>query len=138
MRLGTEGGLRVVYEAIRDPAPQVRMQAAAAVATRRDAKTAATLIRAVDEEQDTDVQLAMLAALGKVGTKDAIERLMRAAEPERGLFKRRTTASRVAAIQALAETRAPAALAALRSLAGDKDREIRDTVARVSQSLGRV
>jgi HEAT repeat protein len=73
-----------------------------------------------------------------VGTKDAIERLIRAAEPERGLFnKKKSTVSRVAAIQALAETRAPVALAALKSLAGDKDKEIRDTVARLSQSTGR-
>jgi HEAT repeat protein len=137
IRLGTETGLRVIYDAIRDPAPQVRMQAAAAVASRRDPQTAATLIRAIDDEQDTDVQLAILAALGKMGTKDAVERLIRAAEPERGLFRKRSIASRVAAIQALGESRTPAAIAALKALAGDKDKEIRDTVARVSQQLVR-
>ena len=137
MRLGSTSAMGAIYEAIRDPAPQVRMQAAAAVAAKRDPATASTLIRAVDEEEDGDVQLAMLAALGKVATTDAVERLIRAAEPERGLFKRKTTAFRVAAVQALGEAKTSAALSALRSLANDKDKDVRDTVARVSQYAAR-
>lgn len=137
MRLSTDGAVHAVYQAIRDPAPQVRIQAAAAVSTRADPQTAATLIRAVDEEHDAEVQLAMLAALGKVGTKDAVERLVRAAEPERGLFKKKTTAIRVGAVQALGDARTPAALAALKALSNDKDKEVRDAVDRVAREVGR-
>ncbi|HVZ77367.1 MAG TPA: HEAT repeat domain-containing protein [Gemmatimonadaceae bacterium] len=137
MQLSTETALRAIYDAIRDPAPEVRMQAAAAVAARKDGVTASTLIQAIEEEEDGDVQLAMLAALGKVATRDAVDRLVKAAEPERGLFKRKTTAFRIAAVNALAEAKTPAARAALKALESDKDKEVRDTVARVMQFIGR-
>ncbi|MHB1864463.1 MAG: HEAT repeat domain-containing protein [Gemmatimonadaceae bacterium] len=134
MQLGTESARQAVRLAVRDAAPQVRMQAAFAIAAHRDPQTATTLITAIDAEQDSDVQLAMLLALGRVGTAEAVERLVRAAEPERGFFKKKSTAFRVAAVQALAEAKSAGAQAALRALASDKEKEVRDTVARLSQS----
>ena len=134
MQLGTESARQAVRLAVRDAAPQVRMQAAFAIAAHRDPQTATTLITAIDAEQDSDVQLAMLLALGRVGTAEAVERLVRAAEPERGFFKKKSTAFRVAAVQALAEAKSPGAQAALKALASDKEKEVRDTVARLSQS----
>ncbi|MDE3152251.1 MAG: HEAT repeat domain-containing protein [Gemmatimonadota bacterium] len=133
MQLGSDSARQAVREAVRDDSPQVRMQAAFAIAAHRDPKTATTLITAIDAEQDSDVQLAMLLALGRVGTSEAVERLIRAAEPERGFFRKKSTAFRVAAVQALAEVRTPAAQAALKALASDKDKEVRDTVARLSR-----
>ena len=133
MQLGTESARQAVRAAVRDAAPQVRMQAAFAIAAHRDPQTATTLITAIDAESDSDVQLAMLLALGRVGTPEAVERLIRAAEPDRGFFKKKSTAFRVAAVQALAEVKASSAQVALKALAGDKDREVRDTVARLSQ-----
>lgn len=133
MQLGTESARQAVRAAVRDDAPQVRMQAAFAIAAHRDPRTATTLITAIDAEQDPDVQLAMLLALGRVGTSEAVERLIKAAEPERGFFKKKPTPFRVAAVQALAEVKSPAAQAALKALASDKEKEVRDTVARLSQ-----
>ncbi len=137
MELGTESAREAVRAAVRDPAPQVRMQAAFAIAAHRDPKTATTLITAIDDEADADVQLAMLLALGRVGTPEAVQRLIRAAEAERGLFKKKATAFRVAAVQGLAEAKSAAAREALRALAGDRDKEVRDTVARLSQQARR-
>lgn len=133
MLLGTESAREAVRAAVRDDAPQVRMQAAFAIAAHRDPQTATTLITAIDAEQDSDVQLAILLALGRVGTSEAVERLIKAAEPERGFFKKKATAFRVAAVQALAEVNSPTAHAALKTLGSDKEKEVRDTVARLSQ-----
>ncbi len=133
MHLGTESARQAVRDAVRDAAPQVRMQAAFAIAANRDPRTATTLITAIDAEEDSDVQLAMLLALGRVGTPEAVERLVKAAEPERGFFRKKPTAFRVAAVQALAEVKSAAAQAALRALASDKEKEVRDTVARLGQ-----
>ena len=133
MQLGSETAREAVREAVRDRSPQVRMQAAFAIAANGDPKTATTLITAIDVEQDTDVQLAMLLALGRVGTASAVERLIRAAEPERGFFKKKSTAFRVAAVQALAEVKSPLAEAVLKTLASDREKEVRDTVARLTQ-----
>ncbi|MDE3173667.1 MAG: HEAT repeat domain-containing protein, partial [Gemmatimonadota bacterium] len=137
MLLGTESARQAVRSAVRDAAPQVRMQAAFAMAANRDPQTATTLITAIDAEGDSDVQLAMLLALGRVGTPDAVQRLVRAADPERGLFKKKSTAFRVAAVQALAEVKSAAAQAALRALASDREKEVRDTVARLTQQRGK-
>ncbi|MGH7670491.1 MAG: HEAT repeat domain-containing protein, partial [Gemmatimonadaceae bacterium] len=133
MQLGSESARQAVREAVRDHSPQVRMQAAFAIAAHGDPKTATTLITAIDTEQDSDVQLAMLLALGRVGTASAVERLIRAAEPERGFFKKKSTAFRVAAVQALAEVKSSVAEAVLKSLASDREKEVRDTVARLTK-----
>ena len=104
--------------------------ATAAISTRKDSKTSATLIRAIEEEQDDDVQVAMIAALGKIGTPDAVHKLVKMAGAEGRLFKKKSTAFRVAAVQALGEARTPAALAALKDLVADKDRDVRETATR--------
>ncbi len=130
VKLGTPDAVKAVYEAVNDSSPEVRIQAAAAMATRRDARTSNTLIRAIEDEQDNDVQLALVAALGRVGTPDAVQRLVRIAEPEGRLFRKKDTMLRVAAVQALGEARTPAALTALRELANDKEKEVRETASR--------
>lgn len=130
VKLGTADAVKGVYEAVNDTAPEVRIQAAAAMSTRRDARTSNTLIRAIEDEQDNEVQLALIAALGRVATPEAIQKLVRMAEPEQRLFRKKTTVLRVAAVQALAEANTPVALHALRTLAEDKEKEVRDVAAR--------
>lgn len=130
LRLGTPEALKGIYEAVSDESPDVRIQAAAALSTRKDGKTSTTLIRAIEDESDADVQLAMIAALGRVATADAVQKLVKMAEPENRLFRKKAVNLRVAAVQALGEARTPAALTALRELLADKDRDVRDTATR--------
>jgi HEAT repeat protein len=126
MRLGTSRAMQAIQDALKDGAPAMRMQAAAALLTRKDVKTAATLVRALEDEKDDEVQAAFLLALGKLATPDAVQRLLKAVEPERGLFKKKSVAFRVAAVQGLAEARTPEAIDALKGLQGDKDDDVRD------------
>jgi HEAT repeat protein len=126
MRLGTSRAMQAIQDALKDGAPAMRMQAAAALVTRKDVKTAATLVRALEEEKDEEVQVAFLLALGKLGTPDAVQRLLKAVEPERGLFKKKAVGYRVAAVQALGEARSPEASEALKALQSDKDEEVRE------------
>lgn len=137
LRLGTPEALKGIYEAVNDSSPEVRMQAAAAISTRKDSRTSTTLIRAIEDERDSDVQLAMIAALGKVATPDAVQKLVKMAEPEGRLFRKKTTSLRVAAVQALGDAKTPAALTALKELADDKEREVRDTATRALAHMGR-
>jgi HEAT repeat protein len=123
---------QAVYDAVRDESPAVRVQAAAAISSRKDEKSAGTLTRALDDEVDAEVQLAIIAALGKVATTEAVHRLIKAAEPDgRLFFKKKSTAIRVAAVQALGEAHTPQAMAALWQMLEDKDREVRDAVQRL-------
>jgi HEAT repeat protein len=130
-KLGTPGAVQTLGAALRDPSPLVRAQVASGLAGRKGTKSATTLTRALDDEDDTEVQLAILASLGRVATTEAVTRLIRAAESDGRLFKKKPVAVRVAAVHALGEARTPAALAALQSLANDKEREVREAVLRV-------
>jgi HEAT repeat protein len=129
-KLGTAHGNLALKRALRDSSPQVRATAAAGLAasrpTVRGTQTAATLLRALDGEADVEVQIAILSALGRVGTADAVERLIKAAEPDGRLFKRKPASFRVAAVQALGEARTTTALAALQVLTTDRDKDVRE------------
>lgn len=122
--------------AMRDTSPQVRMQAASGMGTRKGLRSAGTLTKALDSESDQEVQLAIVAALGRVGTTDAVQRLIKAAEPGGGIFKKKATAVRVAAVQALGEARTPAAQNALQHLLDDKDKEVKQAVFRLLMQAG--
>jgi HEAT repeat protein len=89
-------------------------------------RSAAPLLHALERETDEEVQAAILLALGRMGTPDAVKRLIETSEPERALFRRKATTLRVAAVQALGEVRAPEAAAALTALTSDKQGEVRD------------
>jgi HEAT repeat protein len=126
MRLGTPRALEMIQRALTDPVPQTRIQAAAALAARKDVRTTAPhLLRALDAEKDDAVQSAFMMALGRLSTPDAVLRLVSAAAPKKGLFDRKTTGYRLSAVTALGEANTPESLAALRSLATDKDADVR-------------
>src|SRR5437773_4521817 len=121
-KLGTPGALAALKAAMHDASPDVRMQATIAVATRKDPETAPMFVRALAAEQDPEVQRALLAALGKTGSPDAIKRLIEEAKPDGRLFKKKLTPMRVAAVQAIGESRTPDAIAALEALIKDRSR----------------
>jgi HEAT repeat protein len=130
INLGTTAGFRAVCEMLQAESPRTRAHAAMALASRRDEKSTAQLRTVLEEEPDTEVQLALLGALGKIATPAAVEQLIRAAEPKRRLLERKPNSFRIAAIQALAEAKTPAALAAIAVLREDKEREVREAAAR--------
>jgi hypothetical protein len=127
MRLGTPKSMQTIQEAFKDKAPQIRMQAAAALVTRKDVRTAALLLRALDDEKDDEVAAAFLIALGRLATGDAVDRLIATAEADRGLFRKKPVALRVAAVQGLAEARTPEAIATLKELQADRDEDVQAT-----------
>jgi HEAT repeat protein len=114
-----------------DPVPEVRIHAVQGLGGLKLPRVVSVLSRALDTEQDQEVQAVILAALGRQATEEAVARLLKAAEPDGRLFKRKPTALRVSAVQALAEANTPSALAALKRFADDKDREVRDTALRL-------
>ena len=136
-RLGSPAAPELLQSALSDPSALVRVQAARGLAGRKGTKSAATLTRALDNESDPEVHLTMIAALGRLGTPDAVNRLISAAEPDGRLFKKRPVAFRVAAVHALGEVRTTAARAVLQTLASDKEREVREAVLRVAMQSPR-
>lgn len=97
-----------------------------AIGLATNGKSVDSLIRALDREDDNRVQMAMLAALGQLGTPQAIEKLVDIARTDKGLLmKKRPTPLRVAAVHALGQVSASGALAALQSLLRDKEKAVR-------------
>ncbi len=129
-KLGTRHAVTALRRALKDSSVHVRALAAAGLATRQGVPSSATLVRALESEPEQEVQIAILSALGRVGTPDAVQRLIKAAEVTGNLFKRKPVALRVAAIHALGEARTPAALAVLKDLSSDKDKEVREAATR--------
>jgi hypothetical protein len=129
-RLGTPRALQAVQHMMADPVPEVRVHAVQGLGSTKYPRAVPVLARALDTEEDQEVQAVILAALGRQATAEAVARLVKAAEPDGRLFKRKPTAFRVAAVQALAEANTPAAQTAVRRFADDKDRDVRETVAR--------
>ena len=135
-KIGTPKAVQGLHVALKDSSPDVRKQAASGLALRKGQKSANTLSRALDDEADAEVQLEILRALGRLATPDAVQKLVKAAEPEGRLFKKKNVAYRVAAVRALGEARTPAALTTLQSLVNDKEREVREAVFQVIVQAG--
>jgi len=129
-RLGTLRSIQAVEKMATDPVPEVRVHAMQGLGTVKSPRAVSVLARALDHEPDQEVQAVILAALGRQATDEAVARLTKAAEPDGRLFKRKPTALRIAAVQALVEANTPAALVALRHFANDREREVRVAAAR--------
>ena len=86
---------------------------------------AMSLAVAAEEESKPDIQREMYLALGRIGSKDAINALQKAAEPGKRLFKRKAASTRLAAIEGL-HLAGPSAAHALKALLQDQDAEVRD------------
>ena len=65
-----------------------------------------------------------LWTLGQFATPEAVEKLIVAAQPERGLFRKKPLGLRIAAIQALGAAGTPPALDALVTLQADRERDV--------------
>ncbi len=122
------GAVKGLATSLEDGAPGVRVRAAAALSASKTPAAANALIKHLEREEVAEVQHACLSSLGKIATGDAIRFLTKAAQPATGLFKKKATAFRVAAVRALGEARTPAAMGALQNLLHDKEKDVREAV----------
>jgi HEAT repeat protein len=124
-KLGPGVAAKGLRGALRDAPEEVRERAAEAMALQRGGSVD-SLVRALDKEDDNRVQMAMVTALGQLGSPHAVEKLLDIARTEKGLLnKRRPTPMRVAAVHALGEVKTSSALAALQTLLRDKEKAVR-------------
>lgn len=127
IRLGVSLSLPAVTQVLRDHSSDVRIQVALALGLRREVHATALLLKALDQERQEDVRVALLQALGQTGSAESVKRLVIEAQRSGALFRRRPVRLRVAAVRALASANTPAAKSALRTLVGDKESEVRAT-----------
>jgi hypothetical protein len=128
-KVGTARAVLALLQAVHDPSADVRLQVAHALGAIRNPRAVPWLIEALDKEHDSEVQAALVAALGRMPNEDAVARLARAVAPG-GILLRKPTAVRLHAVAALAEAGTPSAQAVLRGLLNDRDREVREAADR--------
>ncbi len=143
IRVRTPKALQGLHAAIDDRNAEVRRLAAAAFGLAGGAvggirPPAARLAVALTREADEDVALEMLAALGRLGSADAVQRLLRIAIPGSQDFTSGERAAvardpwqRIGAMEALARARGHAVLPAIESLLNDADRAVAAAAARL-------
>lgn len=132
VQTGSSFAADALLRAVQDSAPEVRLAAAVALQARREARLAAPIAQRVDEEPELDVQMALVAALGRVASADAVQKLVTMAVPDQRAARRRNAAVlRLSAIEALGEARTPAAMAALQKLLEDPAKDVRESAARL-------
>ncbi|MBI2408827.1 MAG: HEAT repeat domain-containing protein [Gemmatimonadetes bacterium] len=118
--------------AAHDTSPEVRLVAAVGLQARREERLVTAVLPLVDTEDELDVQLALVATLGRIVTSEGVQKLIALANPsERMLRRRRAPVLRLHAIEALGEARTPAAMAALQKLLEDKEQSVREAAARL-------
>lgn len=119
-RLGTELSRKVLGAAGSD----VKVTAVAFVEPSSSAPSARTL----ETEPDEDVRLGIIAALGRLATPAAVQRLIRVCSNSAG---EKTAELRIAALEALATARGGASVPLLRELAHDDEPDVRDAARRL-------
>ena len=129
-KFDTTGARAALRDATRDTSPDVRMNALLALLNGDRERVATEIIRALLDERDPDSQRTSMIILVRLGTPEALQYVLDAAEPEKGFFKKKPTSTRVAAVAALADATDPTALATIRAMTKDKELEVRDAAAR--------
>jgi hypothetical protein len=123
-RIGTPETALHLRKALVDPDPEVRMAVVKEVGGRVLSGLAMPLVSAADAEEDPEILGEFYRALGRIGTPDAVQVLIKASSGG-GLLSRKAVGPRLAAIEALGTARTPPAVEALKELAAGRSTDIR-------------
>ncbi len=124
----------LVQSAIHDVSAEVRRRAVRLFATiGSGAVSASDLLNAISVEKDSEVQVEILYALGRVASVDAVQKLIRLCS--QGGAADKPASYRIAAIEALTAARRSAALPFLRAMLSDSEPTIRATARSLIESV---
>ena len=126
-KIGTTSTGEPLRRALRDKSPEVRVQVAIGVGLggRRTTGLAMPLAVALQEEEDDTVRRELILALGRIGTPDAVQALIKVVQPSGFLFGRKPAPLRLAAVEALRLAGTAPALGTLEGLSNDGDKQVR-------------
>jgi HEAT repeat protein len=124
-KIGTRGAAEPLRRVLRDKSADVRRQAALGVGGRKASALAMPLVVALEEEKDPEVVRELIFALGRIGSPDAVQALMKIAQPSGKLFSRKPAVLRITAVEALRVAGTPSATGTLQGLANDGDKQVR-------------
>jgi HEAT repeat protein len=124
-KIGTRSAAEPLRRVLRDKSADVRRQAALGGGGRKASALAMPLVVALDEEKDPEVVRELIFALGRIASPDAVQALIKIAQPSGKFFGRKPSALRVTAVEALRVAGTPSALGTLQNLSTDSDKQVR-------------
>ncbi len=130
-KIGTPATVESLRRALKDGDPELRIQVASSIG-RASRALAMPLVALIETETNPDVVREYYAALGRIGSPEAVQALAQAAEPGGRLVGRKNAAQRIPAVEGL---RLAGAARALEALKDDADRQVRDVVRRCLDEL---
>jgi len=136
-KIGTRAVAEPLRRALRDSSAEVRMQAALGVGGRKANALAMPLVVALEEEKDPEVVRELVLALGRIGSPDAVQALIKLAQPAGRFLGRKPLPLRLAAIEGLRLAATPAALGTLQGLAKDSDKQVKAAAGAAAQEIKR-
>ena len=137
-RIGTPATAEPLRRALRESDSEIRSLVAGAVDGRKSGALAMSIALAAEEENDAELQRQYYRALGRIGTPDALQALIKAVQPGGRFIGRRSAAPRIAAIDGLRIAAGPVAVGTLEGLTNDPDRQVRDAAWLALDRMGAV
>lgn len=123
-KIGTPAAALHLRRTLKEGAPALRGMVAGAIGGRASGALAMPLVLAADSEEDPALLREYFMALGRIGSREAVQALAKAAEPGGGLLRRKASGPRIAAIEGLALA-GQAGAAVLEQLVNDADKDVR-------------
>jgi hypothetical protein len=132
---GGRAALRVLLDLLSDADTGVRTGAVEALGRTGETAAAPFLARTLAEGGDEELQLATIAALGRIGSADSVAPLLSVVHKRQLFGGRKSARLKTAAVQALGRISAPAAREALSAVAAGRD-ELAAEARRTLDALG--
>lgn len=130
-KIGTVATVDSLRRALKDGTPELRALVAGSIGGHHSRALAMPLVALAAEEDHEEVLCEYYRALGRIGTPEAVDALMKAAQPGGRIFGRRAAGPRIAAVEALRSMPGAAPRRALEALRNDGDKAVRGAVERV-------
>ena len=138
-RLRTTDALAALHTVVNDPSDAVRYFASTALLARIEGANARQLGVALDADGDPDMKLQIVSALGRLGTPDAVQKLIKTLMSPQSVSAIASMDSdfRCASIEAVANARGSAAMSLISPFRRDKDPRVAETATRIYSRLSR-
>jgi HEAT repeat protein len=124
-KVGSVATVEPLRRVLREGPPDLRAFVASSIGGRHARALAMPLVALADDEGEPVVLAEYYRALGRIGTPEAVQALVKAAQTAGGLLRRRSSAVRVAAVEGLRQAGGALALRTLEGLRKDGDKAVR-------------
>lgn len=134
-KIGGRATVEYLRQALASGDSELRVMVAAAVGGRKSGALAMPIVMIAEEDADPEVRRECYRALGRIGTTDALQALIKAVQPGGILLGRKSAELRVAAVEGLAAVGGPVVVGTLEGLLEDRDAAVSEMARRALHSL---